>query len=103
MPGDGVGVEVVPPPPWMFVASSATLSVGFESPMVETLAVLITIAAAAAEMLTVRVIVLVPFTGMTAVVVHVTVDPTVPQVHPVPVPEVKLMPTGRVSETVTGP
>jgi hypothetical protein len=87
----------------MLVASVAVLSVAFVSPMVETLAVLVVVAAAAADTPTVSVIELRPFTGMTAAVVHVTVEPLAPQVHPVPVPDTKLMPVGRLSVTVTGP
>ena len=70
--------------------------------VLETLAVLVTVAAVFAPTPTVKVIVEFVPDASPSVLVQVTVCPEAVQVQPVPVPDTKLMPVGKVSVTVMG-
>ena len=67
-----------------------------------TVAVLVTLAAVFAPTLTVKVIAELAPEASPLVLVQVTVCPEAVQLQPVPVPDTKLMPVGRVSVTVMG-
>src|SRR5712692_4345155 len=82
------------------VGSEAELLLTLLSPVVETVAVLVTVAAAEALTLTTRVIVLDPLMAIGPGFVQVTSCATAPQIQPVPVPETRPNPAGRVSVTV---
>src|SRR5215470_417588 len=85
------------------VRSDAVLLAALLSPLVETLAVLVTEGTAAAATLTVRVIVLLPFAPMGPAFVQVTTCTAAVQLHPVPTPDTNPNPAGSVSETVIAP
>src|SRR6266851_3271708 len=68
-----------------------------------TVAVLVTDGAAAAPTPTVRVMVELPPEARPAALVQLTIWPLALHVHPLPVPETKLRPAGRVSPTVSVP
>ena len=83
------------------VGSLAVSLAEFVSPDVETLAILVKFPAALT--LTVRVILLVALAASGPAFVQVTVWPTAEQLHPLPVPETKFNPVGKVSVTVIAP
>src|SRR5215471_2779826 len=95
--------STTPPPPFTVVGSEDELFAPFASPVVETVAVLITLGTAAAATLTVNVIALGAFTASGPLFVHVTTCRAAPQVQPVPVPDTKPSPVGSVSLTVITP
>ncbi len=82
------------------VGSLALLLPAFVSPDVETVTLLVALGAALAATLTVNVIALLALAAIGPALVQVTVCPTAEQLHPVPVPETKPRPVGRVSVTV---
>src|SRR5215471_6749094 len=92
-----------PPPFITVVGSEDELFAPFESPVVETVAVLITLGTAAAPTLTVNVIVVGALTASGPLFVHVTACWAAPQVQPCPVPDTNPSPVGRVSLTVIAP
>src|SRR5215467_5045885 len=85
------------------VRSDAVLLAALLSPLVDTLAVLVTEGTAAAATLTVRVIVLLPFAPMGPAFVQVTTCTAAVQLHPVPTPDTNPNPAGNVSVTVIAP
>src|ERR1700739_2055291 len=86
------------------VRSEEELLAALLSPVVETLAVLVTEGTAAAPTLTVRVMVLLAlFPARGPAFVQVTTCALAEQLHPVPVPETKPSPLGSVSLTVIAP
>src|SRR5438105_428292 len=85
------------------VGSLAALLAGLLSPGVTTLAVLVTLGAAALLTLTVSVIALLALAASGPLLVQVTVWPLAEQLQPVPVPEMKLRPVGKVSVMVIVP
>jgi hypothetical protein len=86
------------------VRSEEELLAALLSPVVETLAVLVTLGIAAAPTLTVKVMVLLPLLpAMGPAFVQVTTCALAEQLQPVPVPETKPRPVGNVSLTVIAP
>src|SRR5262245_24115914 len=73
------------------------------SPVVATVAVLVTLGTAAAPTLTVNVIVLVALAASGPALVQVTTWPTAEQGQPVPVPDTNVSPVGKVSPIVIVP
>ena len=73
------------------------------SPEVETTAMLVTAGAAEGKTSTASVIVLISFWAMGPGLVQVTICPEAEQVHPVPLAETKLRPSGSISATAIAP
>ena len=109
-------VPTVKLPTWLFTIDRSITGVGFTvvgsddelfapfvSPVVDTVAVFITLGTAAAATLTVNVIVLMALAANGPAFVHVTTCPAALQFQPWPVPDTKPSPAGNVSLTVIAP
>src|SRR5262245_31733784 len=95
--------STTPPPPFTVVGSEDELFAPFASPVVETVAVLVTLGTAPAATLTVNVIVLEALAASGPLFVHVATCSAALQVQPVPNTVTTPSPVGSVSLTVIVP